>query len=268
MLHLHSFAGFAKGLALLTGFLQNDWQCLHPEHDPYDDYPIERVNALSELGHHTFVLMLKKHPLVAARGLGQFSFDDIQSALESRDKSKGDNAPDSALINATFKACEVETLQQTAQSVTDALQSLQSMYQILQDAMGAQYAPDFSKVIQLLANINKVLHDHLPEPLEAELECDIAEEVQESTKTVSLSQATRVTTVRSVTTIENREDVNRALNKICHYYEKHEPSSPVPLFLKRAQRLVDKSFVELMQDLSPNSVNELQQLFGTQDENK
>ena len=268
LLNLHSFAGFAQGLQCLLGFLQNDWQCLHPEHDPYDDYPIERVNALSELGHRTFVLMLKKHPLVAARGLGQFSFADIQTALENKDNKQKDNAADTALINATFKACELETLQQTAQSVMDALHSFQSMNHILQAEIGVQYAPDFSKTIQLLTDIDKVLKSHLPEPLEAEIEADDVEEVQENSDNLTPSKPARTRNVHSVTTIENREDVNRALNKICQYYDKHEPSSPVPLFLKRAQRLVDKSFVELMQDLSPNSVNELLQLFGTQDDTK
>jgi len=269
MLHLHSFAGLAQSLQLLAGLLKNDWHCLHPEHDPYDDYPIERVNALSELGHHSFVLMLKKHPLVAARGLGQFSFEDIQSSLEKGDKPQKDSKADAALISATFKACEIDTLQQTAQSVMDALQSFYNMTETLHDAMGAQYAPDFSKTVQLLMNISTVLQNHLPEALGVETEQQNAEEGianTESLATSATSQPKHTMAVRTVTTIENRQDVNRALDKICQYYQQYEPSSPVPLILKRAQRLVDKSFVELMQDLSPNSVNELLQLFGTQDE--
>ena len=266
MLHLHSFAGFAQGLQLLTGLLKNDWQCLHPEHDPYDDYPIERVNALSELGHHSFVLTLKKHPLVAARGLGQFSFDDIQFALKKGDKAQEDDRADTTLINATFKACELDTLQQTSQSVTDIVHSFQQMNKILQDAIGVQYAPNFSKTVQLLTEINKTLQSHLPEPPEAEPESIDNVEVVDNTDILAASHPMNTVKVRAVTTIENREDVNRALNKICQYYDKYEPSSPVPLILKRAQGLVDKSFVEVMQDLSPNSVNELLQLFGTSDD--
>ena len=39
--------------------------------------------------------------------------------------------------------------------------------------------------------------------------------------------------------IRSREDVIKVLNKICDFYAKAEPSSPVPLVLKRAARLVD-----------------------------
>ena len=272
MLNLHSFAGFAEGLELLAGLLQKYWDCIYPEHDPYDDYPIERVNTLSELGHNTFVLMLKKHPLVAARGLGQFSFYDIQFALENKEKSKESDVPDTALIHATFKKVfeeDASVLQETAAAVSDSLQHLQTIKQILQDKIKAAYAPDLSKIIQLLTDINKTLREHLPEEVENIITDDTQAETSglpEPVNAMSTSQTSQQLVTK--TTIENRKDVNQALDKIQQYYEQYEPSSPVPLLLKRAQYLVDKSFVEVMQDLSPNSVDELLKLFGTEDKNE
>ena len=62
--------------------------------------------------------------------------------------------------------------------------------------------------------------------------------------------------------IKNRQDVTRVLDQICLYYEKNEPASPVPLLLKRAARLVEKNFFEIIQDVAPESVAQIQKLIG------
>jgi type VI secretion system protein ImpA len=52
-------------------------------------------------------------------------------------------------------------------------------------------------------------------------------------------------------------DVNLALDKIIRYYESYEKSSPVPLFMKAAQRVVDKDFMEIHKVLTPDVVTML-----------
>jgi type VI secretion system protein ImpA len=65
--------------------------------------------------------------------------------------------------------------------------------------------------------------------------------------------------------VNSRQDVIRLLDKICAYYEKHEPSSPVPLLLTRARRLVDKSFIEILQDLAPEGLGQARQVGGIEE---
>ena len=48
--------------------------------------------------------------------------------------------------------------------------------------------------------------------------------------------------------INSRNDVIQAIDRICDYYAMHEPSSPVPLLLRRAQGMVAKSFYEILED--------------------
>jgi type VI secretion system protein ImpA len=62
--------------------------------------------------------------------------------------------------------------------------------------------------------------------------------------------------------IENSQDVIKRLDELCEYYAKNEPSSPIPLLLERAKRLVDKSFLDLLNDLAPGGVSELQVVSG------
>ena len=48
--------------------------------------------------------------------------------------------------------------------------------------------------------------------------------------------------------IRSRDDAIRVLDQICEYFRKNEPSSPVPLLLQRAKRLLSKDFMEILRD--------------------
>jgi type VI secretion system protein ImpA len=59
--------------------------------------------------------------------------------------------------------------------------------------------------------------------------------------------------------------VLRAIDAICAYYARAEPSSPVPLLLQRSRRLVTMSFLDILKEMLPESVANLQKISGTTD---
>jgi type VI secretion system protein ImpA len=62
--------------------------------------------------------------------------------------------------------------------------------------------------------------------------------------------------------IRSTQDVLQALEKICHYYERNEPSSPIPLLLRRAQRLVSKNFMDIIRELVPEASSQIENISG------
>ena len=50
----------------------------------------------------------------------------------------------------------------------------------------------------------------------------------------------------------------RLLDLVVRYYERHEPSSPLPLLLSRARNLADKGFLEILQELAPDGLMQAQ----------
>lgn len=66
--------------------------------------------------------------------------------------------------------------------------------------------------------------------------------------------------------ISSRHDVIRAFELVLKYYEDNEPSSPVPLLVQRAKRLVPLSFTDAMKELAPAGLKELQVVTGVTDE--
>ena len=61
------------------------------------------------------------------------------------------------------------------------------------------------------------------------------------------------------------EDVIRTLDRLCKYYEKYEPSSPLPLLLMRAKRLASMSFLDIIKDLSPDALTQARAVGGFDD---
>jgi type VI secretion system protein ImpA len=66
--------------------------------------------------------------------------------------------------------------------------------------------------------------------------------------------------------INSRQDVVKTLGRICDFYAKTEPSSPVPLLLKRAQRMAEMNFLEIISELTPDSIGHVQMVTGVKAE--
>jgi type VI secretion system protein ImpA len=64
--------------------------------------------------------------------------------------------------------------------------------------------------------------------------------------------------------VTSRADVVRMIDTILAYYQRYEPSSPVPMLLERAKRLAPMSFMEVMENLAPDSMQQLNVIRGPQ----
>jgi type VI secretion system protein ImpA len=58
------------------------------------------------------------------------------------------------------------------------------------------------------------------------------------------------------------------LDKIIDYYRANEPSSPVPLLLQRAKRLVSVGFIDILRDIAPDALAQAEMVTGASVEEK
>jgi type VI secretion system protein ImpA len=68
--------------------------------------------------------------------------------------------------------------------------------------------------------------------------------------------------------ITSREEVIRLLDIACEYFHRYEPSSPVPLLLERAKRLISKDFIEILRDLVPDAIAQFEVVSGINRQNE
>ncbi|WP_305907343.1 type VI secretion system protein TssA [Methylomarinum sp. Ch1-1] len=264
---LEGFAGFAQGLELLKKLTESFWQDIHPQLDPDDDNdPTERINILMSLCDFETLLRPIQHiPLVESRAFGKFTLMDIHVAEGQATASEGE-APQSSDIDGAFQDCDGEQLVKTARAIADSQQYLNDLENFVTEQVGVGDAPSFADLRKLLKEIDVILSAWIDRRA---LQADDAPEAEtasaETAQGETAATPSRAAPQTAVSTINNSEDVRKALNLICDYYKKHEPSSPVPILLHRVLRLVGKDFMEIMKDMAPNGVEQVEFLSGAAD---
>lgn len=267
LLRTEGFTGLDHGLSLTLRLLTNFWDSIHPQLDPDDnDDPTARVNTLLNLcGLETFVNPVRAIPLTTSRVFGAVSLRDVEigegkaSAPAHADKS----SVDPASINAAFQDCEFEQLRETATAVSSTLRSVKKIEAFVSDKVGAARAPDLSPLANLLSRIEALLRNHLSERAEKTGQEAPVAPGDSAPGQSDLIPSQQVTPARPMSgEIANREDVIRMLDKLCEYYVRNEPSSPVPMLLKRAQRLVTKDFIDIVRDLAPEALAKMEAIRG------
>jgi Uncharacterized protein conserved in bacteria len=66
--------------------------------------------------------------------------------------------------------------------------------------------------------------------------------------------------------VKSRQDAIRALDAVALFFKRTEPSSPIPMFLERAKRLVSKDFLEVLADIAPDAVAQARAAGGLKDQ--
>ncbi len=86
-------------------------------------------------------------------------------------------------------------------------------------------------------------------------------EPQAEQQSATAQPAQPVTDWRSVQ-VTSRADAQLMLEKAKQYFAQYEPSHPAPLMIERVQRLSELNFMDIIRDLAPDGVNQLENIFG------
>jgi type VI secretion system protein ImpA len=253
LLHTAGFSGFAQGLALLRGLVERYWEPVHPRLDPDDNNdPAARMNILGELADpEGIVRSFRLMPIVDARGVGRFNLRDV--AIAAGDLPMVDGAPDQALIGAAFAAADATAIVATGAVTRDIQTQVNALLGSVNEKVGEGNGPDLSRLRQLVDQADRVIREHTPS---ATPDGDGA----------VTNGATHGAGQALTGEIRSREDVLRALDKIVLYYERNEPSSPVPVLIRRCRRLATMGFMDIMRDVAPSGLTEVEVLRGKTDE--
>jgi type VI secretion system protein ImpA len=267
LLKLNGISGLRDGLSLLSGMLERFWDHLYPQLDPDDNNdPLERINIMQSLSPASVSeqdpIKLRQRlceiPLCNSASMGRFSYRDIQVARGEISSSSDQDAkvPDMSVIEAAFQDTATIELQETFEALDDANGHVTEILGIFSERASQVQTPNFSGLQALLANIQKIVQGYLAKrglggPLDETL--DQVPNEQEGGG-VPLSGD-----------IRSRNDALAAMEKVCQYFERHEPSSPIPLLLRRAQKLVDKNFLDVIRDVCPDAMGTVQAIGGVSD---
>lgn len=261
LLRNNGWSGLATGLGLLRGLVEKYWDGVHPRLDPSDDNdPTMRVNVFTSFSDTPMLTAVRATPIVASRALGRFSLRDLEIAagdVPAPAAADGAPAPPSmAAIDGAAMEADLAGLDETAKALNACVESLKGLEEAISSRVDASAAASFGKLPALLYKANQYVSGKLAQRTAAS-----------ATATADGAAATNgsngAAPARSFGgAINSREDVIRALDAICAYYARNEPSSPIPMFMERSKKLVMMSFVDLIKELVPEGLSKVDMLRG------
>jgi type VI secretion system protein ImpA len=254
--HTDGLPGLGVGLRVIHGMLERYWTEVYPRLEAeHDDDPLERLNALAPLTDPGALIGdLRNVYLVDSREHGQLQGRDVEIAL-GRLAPVGTAGAAKTLgqIHAQIAAAFAgdRAVPASLRQSCDAVQGIQTL---INDHVSSEYAIDLKPLRQCLEN--------LLETCDAALGGGSGQGTAGESQPAAADRPASTAGVGALGEIRTREDAVRVLDLVCAYMKVHEPSNPAPLFIRRAQRLMRKDFVEIVKDLIPDSLSNLEKLAG------
>lgn len=248
-LHTFGLSAFKDAIEALNACMEVFWESIYPELDvEADNDATMRFNVLQVLNDRRFVSVgIERSTLVELKGVGGFSLQAIELAEGKTQATEGEQVHDIVIIQGAFADANPEELAELNNTVNDLIDQLNKTVELWGKLAENAAMLDMDTTLRSLKDIQNTLNTYAPVTL-----------VENGAETV-------VTSTPLSSAINNRNDVIRSIDRICEYYASHEPSSPVPLILRRAQRLVAKSFYEILEDMLPESITQARIISGKKD---
>jgi type VI secretion system protein ImpA len=255
LLEMSAYAGLGEGLALVRRLVAERWDSVHPVLDADEgNDPTRRLNAVASLSHRDMINALRAAPLLRTRTAGELRLRDIEAArLGKADGKAGSNVN----VDAALAEASVDELAKASSAVELCLTEAKALEEAwaahAADLGGA--APDLTELTVALARAAHPLRTRL------------AELVPEANGVgghgaAATAPGTAAATGGAPRVLTSRDDVVRALDAICDYYSRYEPTSPVPLLLERCKRLARMSFLDIVKDMLPDGMAKIETIAG------
>ncbi len=290
------FNGLSAGFNLIAASAESYWETMHPElraSSSPRDAALRRLNALAQLQNESDGLLndIAGTAFFTPRGLSPVTGHDLEmamldSATMLREAASGLNdkektaltASHESLIHRVKQSCkafndeapaDMETLRKTAADAVTALDNLESI-------LGLKLGGDGSVLVlpslsRFLTRVKSTLQATFA-PVDTQAPQTISPpvtNVTSQTASVALASTPQPSGGAAIPErLNSRGDVEKLLDLIIDFYDRTEPSSPIPHLARRMRRMVPMDFLELMQEMAPSGLKEFKSVAGVAEQSK
>lgn len=253
---LRGLAGYAAGLQLINQALEHYWDSLFPElwYDGEAD-PFFRINALAALGDSSALTAAVRQAPLIRHASDAITLRDAAALLDG-----------SKTTTADYPGGRSRLLDELAQGGSPGVEAvavietgLKSLSTFLTEKLSGSGVPEMTQLqrtLQLITQVSQTTDVATLIPTASEVQPTLAEPAA-----AQPAQRATVLDWRSAS-LSSREDAQLMLEKVKQYFTQHEPSHPAPLMIERVQRMVEMDFMEIIRDLAPDGVHQLENIFG------
>lgn len=259
---------FCEVLQVAAAWLESWFDAVYPlaEEDLF-----RRTNALNYFVDRLAIVdALRRAPLATQHPTGPVSLRLLELAKGVLPVGKADPPPpNEAELQAVFAATPLSELEELLSAVTGAVDALQRIDATMTAAAGVNALADFDgrddkeRGVSLRHQLQRI-----QEVVRAALKSHPQALVQAAKAPAADAAPPEASPVATVGPVRSRQDAIRALDAVATYFVQAEPTSPVPIFIERAKRLVSKSFFEALEDIVPDALNAARLAGGVREERK
>ena len=265
-LRLDGIEGLASPLQYVRGCVEQHWETCHPELEDDGEDPTMRSNAVLSLSDPDGILSaLRRAPFTDSPSLGKFSLRDVLIASGEIDASPdAETIPETKTIEAAVKDTDDAKLSEMTAQIEGIVADVVAIEAVFDEKCSGR-GPDLDPLKNMLNRIK----DHIPAGKSDQAGGESAEHdaMQDQTEETAQSTATQASGV-APGALAGSEDVRQALDQIIAYYARREPSSPVPVLLNRAKRLVNADFLTIVRDMAPSGMDNVNTVGGLTDDDE
>ncbi|AOM40245.1 type VI secretion system protein TssA [Xenorhabdus hominickii] len=274
-LNIRGLCGYADGLNLLRQTLERYWEEVWPRLEFDDEYdPLFRLNTLAAIEDGSPCTTKAQAAIILKSVSQEVSLQEACSLLNGTiTEIKGYIGGRNRLLNELKQQSDSPEII----AITTARDHLIALTEITHHNLPDNYAPELPKFLKQLDTIIEHCPVHKPK---ADLQEESANiETLEPTLLLKHQAPTEQTNLPSSTTeiserippsswyeykVNNRDEARILLEKAKTYFLQHEPSHPAPMMIDRILRLIDRDFMNIIYDLVPEGLNQLDIIFGHQ----
>ena len=236
---------FSNVLVAGAEWLERYWADTFPKVEDSD--VVFRRNALNYFADPIACIDgLRRAPLAVSRQHGVVSLRDTEVATGQQAPASGETPGDQARVDAAFAAIAAGELDRLAAAVAAGLTALKQIDARMRQHGGTEGAPEFDALTAQFGKLSRVVGAQQAARQAASLGPGAGDESSAGVGETPVAGASGV--------IRSRQDAVRSLEAVAEFFRRTEPSSPVPLFLDRAKRLVSKDFLEVLADVAPDAL--------------
>jgi type VI secretion system protein ImpA len=257
VLRTDGVSAFFEAVCAAAQWLDSSWDAVYPL---IDEDAMLRRNALNCLADRVAVIdALRRGALITHARLGSVSVRDVDIASGQLTVTESEaRQPEETQINAVFSGSPIEQIAEVLTGVEGAQAAIRRIETVMVEHAGVEAAPDLEPLTTFLTRAQKIIRDRIAVHPDAARSGIAALEGNGLDKSAD-GHAAPIGSIRS------REDAIRALDAIAAFFRQTEPSSPIPLIVERAKRLVSKDFLEVLAELAPDALAQAKAASGIRD---
>lgn len=241
--------GYLAACRLAVALLKTYPESLFPLPDPDDAAAFwQRDNAISDLVSGEGICALLGQVIVLdARQSGRLALAELVGGL------RGD-LPVSEVSDADLSAALAEVGPDRVRQLSSDLRDIEASFAEMAKAFPAgalsvpRLAETFRRATSRIAAVSGA---------------GAASETATATDS-NASMPVEAQGAKGIGVLRSREDVRRTIQELILCIEKLEPGHPAPLLLRRAHRLLGMSFFDIIRDMAPAALSDIERIAGTE----